>query len=109
MTMMLNADGVNEQTGTTYTPIILDAFRITKLTNAAAITVTIPPYTDLNYDFDTRLDFYQGGAGQVTFAGGVGVTINTAETLLLRAQYSACSLIKEANNVWLITGDIELV
>jgi hypothetical protein len=102
-------DNVNLQTGTTYTPDIEDAYRVTKLTNASPITVTIPPYTDLNYDLNAQLDFYQGGAGQVTFVGGTGVTINTAETLKLRGQYSACSLIKEASNTWIIAGDLELV
>lgn len=100
---------VNIQSGTTYTPTILDAYRITKLTNASPITVTIPPYTDLNFDHNTRIDFYQAEAGQVTFVGGTGVTIQTAETLKLRKQWSVCSLVKQADNVWLITGDLELV
>jgi len=100
---------VNLQTGTTYTPTIEDAYRPTKLTNGGAITVTIPPYTDLNYDLGASLTFYQGGAGQVTFVGGTGVTINTPETLKLTDQYAACALVKEAANTWVIIGRLEAV
>ena len=43
----------------------------------------------------------------VTIVAGSGVTINTAETLVLRKQGSAIQLIKVGENVWDLFGDVE--
>jgi len=52
----------------------------------------------------------QIGAGQVTFAQGVGVTINstgaTATAPKLRVRYSSAAVICTASNTFLIVGDI---
>jgi hypothetical protein len=101
----LNAfeDGLNQtlpfnaQTGTTYTPVLTDAGKVVTLTNGSAIAVTIP----------TKITFAQTGAGQVTFAGAVGVTVYSVDSALnLRTQYSSGTLIKTATNTWLLIGDI---
>jgi len=98
----------NNQTGTTYTFTIEDAHRTSTFSNASAITLTVPPVSSVQFDIGAVISGYQLGAGQITVAPGSGVTINTAETLKTRAQYSAFSLIKQADNTWLMTGDIEL-
>ena len=52
----------------------------------------------------------QIGAGQVTFAAGVGVTITstgaTSAAPLLRAQNSACTIICTASNTFTVIGDL---
>jgi hypothetical protein len=53
-----------------------------------------------------RIDFVQTGAGQVTFAGAAGVTLQGTPGLKLRAQFSACSLIKTATDTWVLIGDL---
>lgn len=97
---------LNAQTGTTYTTVIGDASKLVTLTNGSAITLTIPPNSAVAYAVGTKLDFAQLGAGQVTFAQGSGVTINSTPTKKIRAQYGAATCIKTATNVWLLVGDL---
>lgn len=97
----------NNQTGTTYTPVATDAGKVVTLTNGSAITVTVPTNASVAFPIGTQITFAQTGAGQVTFAGAVGVTLNAADSALkLRAQYSSGTLIKTATNAWLLIGDI---
>jgi hypothetical protein len=104
----VDANLVNTVTGTTYTPNILDALRFIETTNASDVTITVPPYTDLNFDYRTAIEGMQGGAGQNIFVGGTGVTVESKEELKSRGEGSAWALIKLGDNRWLLTGDIEL-
>src|SRR6056300_604937 len=98
---------INAQTGTTYTTVIGDASKLVTLSNASAITLTIPANSSVAYPVGTKIDFAQVGAGQVTVAGAGGVTVNSTPTLKLRAQYSAATCIKTATDTWLLVGDLE--
>jgi hypothetical protein len=42
----------------------------------------------------------------VTFAAAAGVTLQATPGLKLRAQFSACSLIKTASDTWILSGDL---
>jgi hypothetical protein len=97
---------INTQTGTTYTTVLADQSKLVTLNNASAITLTIPANSSVAYPVGTKIDFAQLGAGQVTFAGAGGVTINSTPTLKLRAQYSAATCIKIATDTWLLVGDL---
>lgn len=97
---------INAQTGTTYTTVLADQCKLVTLTNASAITLTIPPNSSVAYPVGTKIDLAQLGAGQVTVAAGSGVTVNSTPTLKLRAQYSAASCIKTATDTWLLVGDL---
>jgi len=103
-------ESVNAQTGTTYTPVLADAAKMVTLSNASAITVTLPPNSSVAYAAGSKIDFIQKGAGQVTFAQGSGVTIRsvgaTATAPKLRVQYSAATCWYEGSDVWYIVGDI---
>lgn len=103
-------ESVNAQTGTTYTTVLTDAKQMVTLSNASAITVTLPPNSSVAYAAGSKIDFIQKGAGQVTFAQGAGVTIrstgSTAASPKLRTQYSAATAWCEGSNVWYIVGDI---
>jgi len=76
------------------------------LSNAAAITLTIPTNASVAYAVGTKIDFAQIGAGQVTVAGAGGVTVNATPGLKFRAQYSAATCIKTATDTWLLVGDL---
>ena len=99
--------GINAQTGTTYTTVLADQSKLVTLTNASAITLTIPANSSVAYAVGTKIDFAQLGAGQVTVAGAGGVTVNATPTLKFRDQYSAASCIKTATDTWLLVGDLE--
>ena len=97
----------NAQTGTTYTLVAADLGKWVTASNAASITVTVPPSV-----FTTGNVVYlqQIGAGQVTFAQGSGVTITsvgaTASAPKLRAQYSSCLILCTGSNTFTIVGDL---
>lgn len=101
---------INTQTGTTYTTVLADNGKLITLSNASGITATIPPNSSVAYPVGAQLNFTQLGAGQVTFAGGAGVTIvstgATASAPKLRAQYSIATAIQTSVDNWLVAGDI---
>lgn len=98
---------VNVQTGTAYTLVLADAFKMVTMDNAGTNTLTVPPNTAVAFPANTRIDLGQDGAGQTTIVAGAGVTIRTPETLKLRKQWSKASLIRRAANVWDLVGDLE--
>jgi hypothetical protein len=98
---------INAQTGTTYTLVAGDLNDLVTLSNASAITLTVPPSV---FSANDVINVSQIGAGQVTFAQGAGVTINstgaTATAPKLRVQWSSASVICTASNTFLVVGDI---
>ena len=100
---------LNEQTGTTYTLVLGDAGKYIQCNNAGAFTLTVPPNASVAFPTGTQIVVRNTGAGQVTVAQGSGVTINTSQTLLLRAQHSSATLVKVATDTWDIAGDLETV
>jgi len=98
---------LNAQTGTTYTLIASDATKLVTLTNAAAITLTLPPSV---FTTGQQINLAQLGAGQVTFAAGVGVTIvstgATAAAPKISKQYGAATAICTASDTFLVVGSL---
>ncbi len=99
--------GINSQTGTAYTLVLADQYKYVRLTNADAITLTVPPNSSVAFPVGVAIPIIQGGAGQVTVAEGSGVTVNKSETLNLRGQYSAATLLKIDTDEWDLIGDLE--
>ena len=102
---------INAQSGTSYTFALTDANNtFVTLSNASAITATIPLNSTTAFPVGTVLSFSQGGAGQVTVSGASGVTVTstgaTAATPKTRAQYSAASALQISVNNWLVIGDL---
>lgn len=95
--------GVNNQTGTTYTPVATDAGKMVRCNNAAAIALTLP--TGGVYTVGDVLMVRQVGAGQVTATGG---TINapTGVSAKTRVQGSVMSLHYVATDTWDASGDL---
>lgn len=88
----------NAQTGTTYTLVAADFTRLVTLSNASPVTVTLPTEATASWPTGTQLRLLNQGAGTVTVAGAVGVTING--TPLTLAQYKGANLIKTGTNTW---------
>ena len=100
---------LNTETGTSYTFDLADKSMYITLTNAAAITLTVPPNSSEAFELGTQITIEQGGAGQVTITPGGGVTIQSADTKLkTRVQFSVVTFIKKDTDVWTITGDTAL-
>lgn len=96
-------------TTTARTLVLTDLGALLRMNNAAATTVTVPPNSSVAFPLSTPIHIRQIGAGQVTLAAGVGVTLNTPETLKLRKQHSTVSIIQVSTNVWDVIGDLEAV
>ena len=101
---------INAQTGTSYTTVLGDNGDLITLSNASAITATIPPNSSVPYPVGAQLNFVQFGVGQVTFTQGAGVTIvstgATASAPKTRARYSSATAIQTSTDTWLVAGDI---
>ena len=98
---------LNAQTGVSYTLIASDATKLVTLTNAAAITLTLPPSV---FSTGQQINLAQLGAGQVTFAAGSGVTIvstgATAAAPKINKQYGAATAICTASDTFLVVGSL---
>lgn len=88
----------NAQTGTTYSFVLTDFTKLVTLSNASAVAVTLPLEATVAWPAGTQLRLLNVGAGTVTVAGAVGVTINGSPLTL--AQYKGANLIKTGTNTW---------
>jgi hypothetical protein len=103
----LEVQPANDQTGTTYTLQLSDAGKLVTLSNAAAITLTVPDNATEAFTAGHRIDLVQLGAGQVTIDPAGGVTVNAKDgNDKLAGQYSAASLVYQGSDVWLLIGDL---
>jgi hypothetical protein len=98
----------NAQTGTTYTFVMADAStQMVTLSNASAITATIPTNATTPFPTGTVLNFMQTGAGQVTVQGAGGVTVNTYSSKTKTAgQWASGSAMKTATDTWVLFGNL---
>lgn len=98
---------INAQTGTAYTLVAGDAQKLVTLSNAAAITLTVPQDSDATLPVGTSVDLAQIGAGQVTVVAGTGATLTSpGPTDKTRAQHSKLKVQKITANTWILSGDL---
>jgi hypothetical protein len=93
----------NAQTGTTYTLVAGDVNKLVTLSNAGAITLTVPNGV---FTSGQQVNLQQIGVGQVTVASDGTTTITSTPGLKLRAQYSAATLICTGTNTFTLVGDL---
>jgi hypothetical protein len=98
---------LNAQTGTTYTLVAADSGKLVTSSNANPVVITVPPSV---FAAGEQINVQSIGAGLTSFAQGAGVTITstggTATAPILRAQYSACTIICTASNAFTVIGDL---
>jgi len=98
---------INNQTGTTYSIVLADAGYLVTLSNASAISVTIPTDVSVAFPIGTQILLMQLLAGQVTVSAVTpGTTTVTGKNgLKTSGRYAVISLIKIASNSWIVAGD----
>jgi len=98
---------LNAQTGTTYTLVAADSGKLVTSSNANPVVITIPPSI---FAAGEQINVQSIGAGLTSFAQGAGVTITstgaTSTAPILRAQFSACTIICTASNAFTVIGDL---
>jgi hypothetical protein len=96
---------LNAQTGTTYTLVLTDAHKLVTLSNASAITLTVPTNSSVAFEIGDQVNLLQLGAGQVTVSGA-GVTFRSEGTKLkLKGQYAMATLVKIGTDEWVLLGN----
>jgi len=96
----------NAQTGTTYTLVAADSGKLVTSSNASAVVVTIPANI---FAAGEQINIQSIGVGLTTISGGaVTITSTGASAVapILRARYSAATIICTAANVFTVIGDI---
>ena len=91
----------NAQSGTgvsAYTFALADASRLTTATGTSAKTFTIPPQTSVTWVANSIIRVANYGTGNLTIAGGSGVTVTNATKTL--AQYESAALVRTGSNAW---------
>ena len=96
---------VKAVTTTTYAPILADENNMITLSNAAAITVTLPSDATQAFEIGSEMRFVWFGVGKPSFAAGGGATVS-ATALGLRIRNSVATAKKMAANTWLVYGDL---
>jgi hypothetical protein len=89
-----------------YTLVLADKAKVVEMSVGSANNLTVPLNSSVAFPTGTQIHIVQTGSGQTTVVATGGVTINTATTLKLRAQWSAATLIKRAENTWVLLGDL---
>ena len=96
----------NAQTGTTYTLVATDSGKLVTSSNASAVVVTIPAGV---FAAGEQINIQSIGVGLTTISGGaVTITSTGASAIapILRARYSAATIICTASNVFTVIGDL---
>lgn len=92
-----------------YTFTLADANTSTILMNkASSALLTIPHSDDVDFPIGTILKGVWYGAGETSFQGDVGVTVNSPETLTIMKRYAQATAMKVAQDVWLLSGNLQL-
>jgi hypothetical protein len=101
---------LNDQTGTSYTPVIADQYQVLiTRSNAGASTLEIPTNASVAFPVGTVITVLNKGAGAVTISGAGGVTVLSAGAVAASptlAQYKSCALIQTSANNWYVVGSI---
>jgi hypothetical protein len=89
-----------------YTLLITDKDKLVEMSNASANNLTVPLNSSVAFPIGSQINILQTEVGQTTVVATVGVTINATPGLKLRAQWSSATLIKRAENTWVLIGDL---
>lgn len=101
---------LNDQTGTTYTPVLTDQYQVlVTRSNASASTMIIPTNASVAFPVGTVITVLNKGVGLVSISGAVGVTILSAGAVAAiptLAQYKSCAIMQTSANNWYVVGAI---
>jgi hypothetical protein len=92
-----------------HTLVLSDKDKLVEMNSSSANTLTVPLNSSEAFPIGSQINILQTGTGQTTIAPvSGGVTINATPGLKLRARWSSATLIKRAENVWVLAGDLVL-
>jgi hypothetical protein len=80
---------------------------IVEMNSSSSTTFTIPTNATLAWPVGASMDILGTGTGEVAIAGADGVTVNSTPGLKLRTQWSSATILKRAENSWIVYGDLK--
>jgi hypothetical protein len=89
-----------------YTLVLADKNKIVEMSVGSANNLTVPANASVAFPIGSQINILQTGSGQTTIVAAGGVTINATPGLKMRAQWSYATLVKRAENTWVLVGDI---
>lgn len=116
---VLTTDGTDISWGTIVPPsevvttgsktlALTDAGTFQRCTSASATVITIPTNATVAFPVNTEIEFFQQGAGEVSFTPAGGVTIQSEDNhLKLNKQFSGGALRKIATDIWSLVGSLK--
>jgi len=101
-----NIIGINSQTSS-YTLTLSDKNKMVEIDSASANTITVPKNVSEAFPIGSSITILQVGAGQTTVVPfSELVTLNYTPGNKLRAQWSSATLVKRAQDTWVLIGDL---
>jgi hypothetical protein len=92
-----------------HTLVLSDKDKLIEMNSSSANDLIVPLNSSQAFPIGSQINILQTGTGQTTIAPvSGGVTINATPGLKLRARWSSATLIKRAENVWVLAGDLVL-
>lgn len=100
----------NDQTDS-YTLVLGDAGNLIIMNKGTANVLTIPINSSVAFAVGTQIDVIMFGAGTTSITAASSVTLNgaSAGSGEMSAQYGAVTIIKQATDVWIVSGSIGTV
>jgi hypothetical protein len=90
----------------TYTLVLGDAHKLVTLNKATGFTVTVPPNSSVAFTEGDQVNLMQIGDGQITVAGGAGVTLEAqGSKKKLNGKWATATLVKIATDTWVLIGN----
>ena len=89
-----------------YTLVLADKNKIVEMSVGSANNLTVPTNASVAFPVGSQINILQTNTGQTTIVAAGGVTINATPGLKMRAQWSYATLVKRAENTWVLVGDI---
>lgn len=96
----------SDQSGISYTFALTDAGKFVTSNNASPVTFTVPPSSSVAFASNTYIMLENVGAGKLTIAAGVGVTIQSDGGFLSITQYRSGYLHYRGGDTWVLSGGI---
>lgn len=97
----------NPQAGA-YTLAAADIDKLTRMTSATAVNLTVPPVASVTVPLLTPVNVMRYGAGVVTITAGAGVTLLPSNNLRLANQYDSAQLIRITADTWVVKGEVSV-
>jgi hypothetical protein len=90
-----------------YTITKSDAGKTISISSSDPVVITVPLNSATPFVIGQKIEFIRSGTGEVSFAGSLGVTLNSKfSNKKISAQFSGAVLTKTDTNTWLLIGDL---